>query len=100
MSDTPRTDAARLCHFDEPVVPLDFARQLERELAEMQRENLVRQRSEMDLCQERDAWRACAERLAKVLAANKRHTEGYHGHLCVIGTSEALAAFEKLKGNL
>lgn len=54
MSDTPRTDAARLCHFDEPVVPLDFASQLERELVEMQRENLVRQRSEMDLCQVRD----------------------------------------------
>jgi hypothetical protein len=32
-TDTPRTDAAQLWHFDEPVVPKEFAQQLERELA-------------------------------------------------------------------
>ena len=34
MNDTPRTDAALLTHFDEPVVPANFARHLERELRE------------------------------------------------------------------
>jgi len=28
---TPETDVAQLLHFDEPVVPIHFARQLERE---------------------------------------------------------------------
>ena len=45
-TDTPRTDAAQLWHFDEPVVPKEFAQQLERELAHSL-ENQVKAQAEV-----------------------------------------------------
>ena len=67
--------------------------QLERvwsELKESNATNLVLQRSQMDLCQERDQWRAVAEELASGLRI---------WHDSDIGSKHpAIAAYENLKG--
>ena len=83
VSDTPRTDAEQehvnnafndqVCTVPAPdpyFVPVGFARQLERELAE---------------------WEACAERLAKAI-----ETGNAHGYGLRIG-DDALAEFDRLK---
>lgn len=111
MSDTPRTDAEHnrinenesgsLCA--DLIEALDFARRLERELADMTadrdswcEQNDHRVTDALNFSKQSDAWREVAKRLADRLEANKRHTEVVHGHHCVIGTSEAIAAFDKL----
>ena len=99
------------CRTPEPksncyVVPADFARQLERELNELatKYQSSLEERArglilENKLMNERDAWRKVAEELATACAPYERYESQATGmDLTDQQVSEALAAYEKLKG--
>ena len=75
MSDTPRTDAQGYGDGRHPYVPTDFARQLERELAQMtaQRDRLA-EALESVLDEIGDAYLACESEVKEALAAVKGAT--------------------------
>jgi hypothetical protein len=91
------------------IVKSDFARQLERELGEANKlierlrrdlldppadvQELVIQKLNLVAAESVDAWRKCADELARYLHLNTRVIEN-----CMCGTCRAIAAYEKLKG--
>jgi hypothetical protein len=108
MSDTPETDAKAI--HDGEVVPVGFARKLERERDEERaefarhREELEKTRTELELWRdgnivreedkvEREQWRECAEKLARLLRQRIDHDDD----VFLDWESDALVAFDRLK---
>jgi hypothetical protein len=92
MTATPQTDdLARGNH----VVPVDFARDLERELLEARAiaEDLLEQNAKQAVCI--DSWRECAHLLAFALQAPhlSQHPAGHAYH----ARGTAIEAYERLK---
>ena len=106
MSDTPETDAAAKAEIGMSsiaqgwYVHADFARLLERERDEA-RKQCLQAENELSLemaeheatHQQRDQWRACAERLAAAIKFSGQHWRCNAGEC---GICNALAAFERL----
>ena len=98
-TETPRTDAelkTRICWHKwgeiDCDVSADFASQLERELNEAKDTRRNDDERIGQLLNERDAWRKVADELATAIKQGNAHGYGLQ-----IG-DEALAAYEKLKG--
>ena len=121
MSDTPRTDAAET-HFSVGLVPMDFARQLERELNEAKRDiatatdvltqcnkwaeeakPLLERGGQME--RERDQWKQCAEEFFKLIEDQKlvRNTDSDNDAQKFFVQAnrivKALSTFNQLKEN-
>lgn len=113
MSDTPRTDEqlddARNVSLESNcrtpvdtgncyVVPVEFARTLERELGALGESHRTLAHIEIELKTERDAWRACATSLAASLRSEIRGESAHYAESGQACAAVDLATFDKLKG--
>lgn len=109
VSDTPRSDAEQehasnvalwistgkhgYTEASAAVVPIDFARTLERELTESQRQAALYAKDVQMVMAQRDKWKSCAEALA--YSVNLHHDSKHPVAGCV--SCDAVVAYEKLK---